>query len=440
MSQWTADNLPLFNKVLLELQSLCNRSCFFCPRTGDASGKRFDSTGTAVRQGMPTEHALAIMDQLAALGYHGWIAFHHLSEPFLDPRILDMARAARQRGLRPYEHTNGDVLRRRPDLCEQVVKLFDYVCVGLYDYTTPAELEADKAFWRARLPGIPVLFSEVGAVYPRSFVSFDERMVRTQQTYPCGACSRPLERLLVHYDGSVGLCCDDMHAEFGLGNAFAQPIRDIWFSERHVDLINALSAGQRRQFRLCRECPLPPTQRVVPLPSVSGLEFQALRFEGEEARFRDPRVGGARLVRVFPEGEGVACEVAAGEDSEDRHYGGIRFPTTQPAALRFEMGFANPAAVEGVWVDGLDAKRTRVWRWQWRPTRTRRLPEEPVQILLVPGEPAGEFAPILSADGAAVCEVKVFIRVRAGDRAGFVITSMETGRPADVRRTVENVG
>ncbi len=436
MSQWTVDNLPLFNKVLLELQSLCNRSCFFCPRTGDTSGKRVDSSGTAVRKSMSTEHALAIMDQLVALGYRGWIAFHHLSEPFLDPRILDMARAARQRGLRPYEHTNGDVLRRRPDLCEQAVKVFDYVCVGLYDYTTPAELEAEKVFWRARLPGIPVLFSEVGAVYPRSFVNFDRRMVRSQQTYPCGACSRPLERLIVHYDGGVGLCCEDMHAEFGLGDAFTQPIRDIWFSEHHVALVNALTAGQRRPFRLCRACPLPPTRRVVPLPDLSALEFRSVRFEGEEERFRDPRVGGARLVRVFPQGEGVVCEVEAGEDSGARHYGGIRFSTAQPAALRFEMGFANPAAVEGVWVDGCDAARARVWRWQWRPTRTRRLPEEPVPILLVPGEPAGEFTPISTADGAAVCEVSVFIRVRAGERAGFVITSLETGRPAGVMRAV----
>ena len=34
-------SIPLFRKLLLELQSNCNRNCFFCNREFDDSGTRF---------------------------------------------------------------------------------------------------------------------------------------------------------------------------------------------------------------------------------------------------------------------------------------------------------------------------------------------------------------------------------------------------------------
>jgi radical SAM protein with 4Fe4S-binding SPASM domain len=250
--------IPLFRRVLLELQSNCNRSCFFCNRPWDDSGKRVDEKGGHVLRSMPTEHALRIMREAAALGFAGKIAFHHMSEPFLDPRIIEMAWEARRLGLRPYEHTNGDVLRKDDELCQAAIGVFDYIVVGLYDYESDAERDAEMAFWRDRLKGGDVRFSLGERVFPRNLTPMDARMFREKKSFPSGVCRMPLERLIVHYDGNVALCCEDMKDDFDLGNAFQSPVEELWYSERHVGIIRDLEQGRRERFKVCAGCPIPP--------------------------------------------------------------------------------------------------------------------------------------------------------------------------------------
>lgn len=250
--------IPLFDKLMIELQSNCNRDCFFCPRHGDTSGQRKREDGSHVAAAMSTDEALKIMDQARDMGFRGLVSFHHLSESFLDRRIIDMAREARRRGMKPYEHTNGDVLRHNDALAREAAQVFEYLVVGLYDYKDRGELLRERKFWRERLQGTRVSFSEHEDVYPRSFISFDSRMTRQKTCYPHKVCRRPLIRLMVHYDGEVALCCEDMLAQFGLGNAFRTPLKDIWYSPKHIEIINHLKHGLRNRYPLCSRCPLPP--------------------------------------------------------------------------------------------------------------------------------------------------------------------------------------
>src|SRR4030095_16458508 len=60
--------IPLFERVVVELQSHCNRECFFCSRESDTLGKRKTADGESVRRSMPTEKILALFDELESLG------------------------------------------------------------------------------------------------------------------------------------------------------------------------------------------------------------------------------------------------------------------------------------------------------------------------------------------------------------------------------------
>ncbi|MBS1774023.1 MAG: SPASM domain-containing protein [Bacteroidetes bacterium] len=249
--------IPLFQRLLIELQSNCNRECFFCNRTFDTSGKRLDSNGKKIIKQMPTENVLRIMDEAVAMGFKGRVAFHHMSEPFLDNRIIDMAHEARRRGLRPYEHTNGDVLRNNKELCKEAARVFEYIKVGLYDYKNEDELNDEIAFWQDALQGTEVHFSLGGVVFPRTSTPEDERMFRAKHSYENAACIRPLFRMIIHYDGNVALCCEDMTDMFDLGNAFHQPIQDIWYSEKHIGIVKDLQLGLRERYEACKNCPMP---------------------------------------------------------------------------------------------------------------------------------------------------------------------------------------
>ena len=254
---------PIFNKLIVELHSNCNRNCHFCNRQGDDSGMRLDSAGNRIIKSMPTENALNIMDQAVEMGFSGLVGFHQWSEAFLDRRIIEMAVEARKRGLRPYVHTNGDVLRKNSQLAKSTAELFEYLVVGLYDYKNEAELAAEKEFWQNRLRGTQVFFSELGHVRSNVFAPFDGVNAPIKILYPHGPCLEPSERFIVHYDGNVSLCCEDMKAEFSLGNAFETPIREIWYSPKYRRIVKNLKKGLRQRYPLCAVCPVPPPQNMT---------------------------------------------------------------------------------------------------------------------------------------------------------------------------------
>ena len=272
--------IPLFERLIIESQANCNRACWFCPRTYDRSGKYLDGHGNAVMNRMPTATILNLLDQASALGFTGRVGFHHYSEPLLDDRNVSLAWEARNRGMLPYLHTNGDFLRRDPDLCREVSSVYEHIVVGLYDYDTAEELERAKREWRARLPDARLDFSPIGRssarhvhsiVTPRAFVPYDGRMAAPDVVFANGPCHRPMVRMIVQHDGEMAHCCEDLTGAFSLGNVHEASLESLWFSDRHVQIVQSLAAGRRDQHAMCAICPLPPTG---PLPGAQRIVMQ----------------------------------------------------------------------------------------------------------------------------------------------------------------------
>jgi radical SAM protein with 4Fe4S-binding SPASM domain len=240
---------------------------------------------------MPTARILDLLDQAAALGFRECVAFYHYSEPLLDKRHLMLAREARKRGMKPYIHTNGDLLKDDDRLRDEVMNAYTSIVVGLYDYRTNEELEEARQFWRHRLAGVDVKFSPIGLSgaqsghsvgIPRALVPSDARMAVPDLLYPNAPCHRPLIRMLIQYDGDVCNCCEDTYGAFNLGNAFQSSMESLWFSERHVQVVRDLVAGRREKYALCRNCPQSPTG---PAPNGARIDIRPRRL----AAASDPR-------------------------------------------------------------------------------------------------------------------------------------------------------
>ena len=277
--------IPLFERLQIESQSNCNRSCWFCPRTYDRSGKYLDGTGESLYSRMPTETILDLLDQARALGFRGRVGFHHYSEPLLDERNIMLAREAVKRELRPYLHTNGDVLKHSDKLCEEVKNVYELIVVGLYDYETNEQLEEAKEYWRTRLAAVNLRFSAIGRSgiqsadsmgIPKALVPPDRRMSIPDFAYINAPCHRPAIRMIIQHDGTMCNCCEDTHGAFGLGNVYENTLEELWYSERHVRIIEHLIDGQRQKYRLCRNCPLSPTG---PAPDGKKIVIAPRRYE-----------------------------------------------------------------------------------------------------------------------------------------------------------------
>lgn len=246
--------IPLWLRLELEIQSDCNRDCHFCPRYGDPSGVRKDSNGKHIKKSMPTSKIFDILDQAEKLGFKNSLAFHRLSEPFLDKRYIEVATYANEKGMRIVENTNGDLLKNNPDLCKELDGLLSSIVIGLYDYKNRRERNEQVRFWKNRFKKTQIIFS-LAAEFPRirqNTILYDKKLVTPKiRNYPCFATSG----FLIRYDGEVSLCCQDDSCVFNLGNVFNSSLQDIWWSKKHIEIVNSLKvSGGRNLYPLCKGC------------------------------------------------------------------------------------------------------------------------------------------------------------------------------------------
>ena len=250
--------LPKF--LAIELTSHCNRDCFFCPRFGDTTGKRKDKNGKPIIKFTPTDRVYRLIDEAWDIGYRGTINFHHLSEAFLDKRLIPFARYAKQKGFSTIIHTNGDVLKRDPKLCREAVDAFDEITVGLYDYRNAIERTVQEFFWKRRLRGTRLHFTRWEIVFPRPQTDITHPMMSGLKEAVVAALPQPCyqvrEQFIVHYDGNIGLCCNDHGDNFAVGNADETSLKDLIFSEQRLKAIKTLEQpGGRENYPHCWECP-----------------------------------------------------------------------------------------------------------------------------------------------------------------------------------------
>ena len=263
--------LPLFERLEIETQSNCNRSCWFCPRTYDRSGAYLDARGEPILQQMSTDKIIDILEQAKSLKFQGLVNFHFYSEPLLDKRSIFLAREARKRRMKPFLHTNGDVLKDNEALRDAVSETYEYIVIGIYDYDSNEELEGAKEAWRKKMGGADLRFSAISdrktekvksMGVPRALVPTSRRFPVPDLTFTNGPCHRPLIRLLLRYDGEMCFCCEDMQADFDLGNVYEHNREELWFSEKHIQVASDLLEGRRQRYELYQNCPLSPTAEL----------------------------------------------------------------------------------------------------------------------------------------------------------------------------------
>jgi len=220
---------------------------------------------------MPSPMVLSLLDQAWSLGFRGSVGFHHYSEPFLDDRNIQLAQEAKQRGMKPYLHTNGDLLKGDAQLCKNVINNYESIVAGLYDYENNTQFEHAKHYWMNRLKRANLQFPTIGLSgsvgansmgVPRALVPTDTRMALPDLIYANAPCQRPLIRMIIQHNDEVCNCCEDTSGAFKPGNVYQQSLEELWFSAHHIQVVQNLAEGNREKYILCHNCPLPPSTTV----------------------------------------------------------------------------------------------------------------------------------------------------------------------------------
>ena len=272
------DRAPRLPEIVqIEATNICNAKCVFCPR--DEMHRR---------QGiMSLDLFKKIVDECAELGITH-VRMHNYGEAFIDRKLVEKVRYAKQKGIREVGMISNGSLITELVARGMIEAGLDAINISVdasgkeVFESTRLGLKYDKVL--ANIERLLRLRAESGKRRPKLILSFvrqhnsaDEQAFiehwrsiadkihvtdlhnwagtlnsESDVNYPC---YRPWLTFTVLWDGRVSLCCADFDGKTILGDLNTQTIAEIWNAEpyRNVRREHLESGGPD----VCRACDLP---------------------------------------------------------------------------------------------------------------------------------------------------------------------------------------
>jgi radical SAM protein with 4Fe4S-binding SPASM domain len=254
--RYGVDSVSMFRNVELEVNSMCNRTCSYCP---NVSAKR--PVGY-----MHDDLFRKIIDELGAFDFDGTVSYHFYGEPLLDKRLPELVAYTKRVAphCSPGIYSNGDLLTLEM-LRDYIARGLSWFCITQHDNQMPANLqrifdeatEDEKRHVEMRFARTIQMNNRSGLV-----AGFGARAPLTTP------CDWPLGTMVITKGGNVLPCCNDYFETEIIGNVETHSLREVWCSERFEHFRQALASGDRTHSRLCESCDAVPSPhhlaRIVP--------------------------------------------------------------------------------------------------------------------------------------------------------------------------------
>lgn len=248
LKKYDLDKANIFESVEIETINRCNGKCSFCPVNARQPQRPYAK--------MSDELFHKLIDELSQMDYHGNLALFSNNEPFLDERIIDFYKIAREKCPHCFLHifTNGSLLTL--DKFKEIIPALDRMVIDnyaddktmksnvsiLYDYCQEHKEWEKKVRFMLRKEN-EILFSRGGQAPNKG-------MVKTLKT----KCLLPFSQLIIRPDGKISLCCNDALGKYTLGDANSQSLLNIWFSQPYREIRKSMKQYGRKQLLLCKGC------------------------------------------------------------------------------------------------------------------------------------------------------------------------------------------
>lgn len=251
ISRFVAAGIPqgeAIRTIEIETVNRCNGTCSFCP-----VNKNTDPQKAAIYDhcAFRKNHQRACPDELFRL-----VGSFSNNEPFLDKRLVEFHRYARQRlpSCRMHLFTNGTLLTK--DKFLEIIPYLDELIINNYsdDTTIPENLNQIMDCCRED----PALIAKVTVVLRRQNELLSSRggdALNRQQLPDVGrdTCALPFQQLIIRPDGKVRPCCNDPLGKYTMGDLNHQTIAEIWGGAAFTHVRNQLKKG-RNMLDKCRKC------------------------------------------------------------------------------------------------------------------------------------------------------------------------------------------
>ena len=283
--------MKTFKKVYIEITSVCNLACSFCPPTQRAKGL------------IKVEQFERVLDQIRP--HTKYIYLHVKGEPLLHPRIDQLLDAAHERGFKVNITTNGTLIKKqrdkllgKPALRQMNFSLHSFdghegsenrekylgdilefvrdarehnviFSYRLWNLQRDGQTDIDR---RKNAETLDILEQEYGLdfkieervepgkgvkIAPNIYLNQDHEFKWPSLQEPeykgKGFCHALRSQAAVLVDGTVVPCCLDGEGVIRLGNINEQPFSEIVEGERATNLVEGFSRREAVE-ELCRKC------------------------------------------------------------------------------------------------------------------------------------------------------------------------------------------
>ena len=276
----------------IEATSACNLRCTMCPRTEMLADGTFwkvemfdyDLYTRLIDEGV--KHGLAS------------VKFQYLGEPTMNARLVDMIKYAKDKGVVDVMF-NTNATKLTDKLCREIIASGVDKVFFSFDSPDPEQfnkirIKGDFHQVLGRIKRFHEIREEMGSVSPFTRVSmvlmkenedqwirFKELMepivdvvawvdyvdhssqeksgkelIPQEQSKKKFCCPQLWQRMFIHPDGVVTVCCLDSARELQMGNVKEQSAHEIWTGPEYQRLRDLHAAGRSQEIPTCKGCAL----------------------------------------------------------------------------------------------------------------------------------------------------------------------------------------
>ena len=239
---------PLPCLISIETINRCNSTCEFCPANKNEDKRPF--------QKMDESLFHKIIQELKDLNYDGYLNLYVNNEPFMDTRIEDWYKYAKENlpQAKMLLYTNGTLITKKR--FDKIIPYIDKMIINnynstlklhsnikeLYDYIkqTPDYRKKDITIQIRYIKEI--LTNRAGFAPNKSYLDKNTEL-----------CIMPFTDITIYPSGIIGLCCSDAREKTNLGDVSKTSLQEIWQSPLYQDLRQKL-ARNRNLYPFCKGC------------------------------------------------------------------------------------------------------------------------------------------------------------------------------------------
>lgn len=244
------DEVPMPLIVNLETINRCNSTCEFCTANKHAEKRPYKR--------MEDSLFYNIIDQLHDWNYKGHLTMYGNNEPWLDTRIVEFHKYAREKLPDSYIFMSTNGLLLDVDKVKAIVPYVNQLIIN--NYCLDMKLHENlKEIWDY-VKAHPEEFKDVDILVQMRYIKAvltnragsapnkqaTEKVVRE-------TCLMPYTDMWITPDGRLGICCCDNFEVTELANLSDTPLPEAWNTLKYQELRNLVKDG-RQNYPFCKHC------------------------------------------------------------------------------------------------------------------------------------------------------------------------------------------